>query len=342
MASTITSPHWLPGGHLQTIVPLLRKGVTPPYRRERIETADGDFVDFDWLSSGSDTTPLVVLFHGLEGSSRSHYARSLMRAVQTLGWRGVVPHFRGCSGEPNRLLRAYHSGDSDEIDWMLRLLRTRAGSAPLFASGVSLGGNALLKWLGEQAQHATNIVDAAVSVCAPLDLAISGHALGSGFNILYTRHFLKTLVRKAEHKHLRHPGEFDIARARTSRTLHAFDDAFTAPVHGYSGADDYWQRASSKPWLARIQVPTLIINPRNDPFVPASAWPLPSELPSAVSFECPPGGGHVGFLTGNPPGKLNWLPDRILAHFRAQPHVAYPEESFPVLITLESKRSFLR
>lgn len=341
MPSSPTSPPWLPGGHLQTILPLLRRGKMPPYRRERIETADGDFVDFDWVNAGSKASPLVVLFHGLEGSSRSHYARSLMGAVLTLGWRGVVPHFRGCSGEPNRLLRAYHSGDSDEIDWILRLLRHRTGSTPLFAAGVSLGGNALLKWLGEHANSATTIVDAAVSVCAPLDLTISGHALGQGFNILYSRHFLKTLVRKAEYKHVRHPGEFDIARARSATTLHAFDDAFTAPVHGFDGADDYWRRASSKPWLANIRVPTLIINPENDPFVPASAWPLPIECSNAVSFECPPGGGHAGFLTGTPPGNLNWLPTRILAHFRAQPCDADRRAPDPVL-TLESEHSFLR
>lgn len=341
MPSNPTSPPWLPGAHLQTILPLLRRGEMPQYRRERIETADGDFVDFDWLNTGSQTSPLVVLFHGLEGSSHSHYARSLMGAVAALGWRGVVPHFRGCSGEPNRLLRAYHSGDSDEIDWMLRLLRQRSGSAPLFASGVSLGGNALLKWLGEQARNATEVVDAAVSVCAPLDLTISGHALSRGFNLLYTRHFLKTLVRKAEYKHRQYPGAFDIARARRATTLHAFDDAFTAPVHGYDGADDYWLSASSKPWLADIQVPTLLINPENDPFVPASAWPLPSDLSNAVYFECPPGGGHAGFLTGKPPGKLTWLPDRILAHLSAHLPAANLRMAYP-MVTLESRRSFLR
>lgn len=336
-----TSPSWLPGGHLQTLVPLLRKGLTPSYRRERVETTDGDFVDFDWLSSGSEHTPLVVLFHGLEGSSRSHYARSLMRAVSALGWRGVVPHFRGCSGEPNRLLRAYHSGDSDEIDWMLNFLRQRAGPAALFAAGVSLGGNALLKWLGERGERASSVVDAAVSVCAPLDLTISGHALGRGFNLVYTRHFLKTLIRKAEYKHLQHPGAFDIERARNAMTLHAFDDAFTAPVHGYQGADDYWLRASSKPWLAEIRVPTLLINPENDPFVPASAWPQPAELSHAVRLECPPGGGHAGFLTGNPPGNLGWLPARILGHFWNQASAANPTMAYHVA-TLESRQPFLR
>lgn len=341
MATTATLPPWLPGGHLQTIVPLLRKGAMPPYRRERIETPDGDFVDLDWLATGPDDAPLVVLFHGLEGSSRSHYARSLMRALQAAGWRGVVPHFRGCSGEPNRLLRAYHSGDSDEIDWMLHHLRRRAGAAPLFAAGVSLGGNALLKWLGERADTATTIVDAAISVCAPLDLAIAGHALGRGFNKLYTRHFLKTLVRKAEYKHLRHPGRFDIERARRATTLHAFDDAYTAPVHGFAGADDYWHKASSKPWLAEIRVPTLILNPANDPFVPPAAWPQATELADAVRFECPPGGGHAGFLTGSPPGNLDWLPARILGHFGDRLGEAHRRLSYPG-VTLESRHAFLR
>lgn len=336
-----TSPAWLPGGHLQTILPLLRGGDLPPYSRERIETTDGDFIDCDWVNADAHTRPLVVLFHGLEGSSHSHYARSLMNTVHALGWRGVVPHFRGCSGEPNRLLRAYHSGDSDEINWILRLLRQRAGSAPLFASGISLGGNALLKWLGEQTESALQIIDAAAAVCAPLDLNLSGHALGLGVNRVYTRHFLQTLIRKAEYKHNRYPGAFDIARARSATTLHAFDDAFTAPVHGYLGVDDYWLRASCKPLLVDIRVPTLIINPANDPFVPAAAWPLPHELPNEVRFECPIGGGHAGFLTGLPPGHLNWLPARMLAHFNAQPTRARSSRVVPVA-ALEERRSFLR
>ncbi len=311
------SPWWLPGGHAQTIYPLSRKGTVPAYRRERIDTPDGDFLDFDWLSEASADAPLVVLLHGLEGSSRSHYARSLMHAVRSLGWRGVVPHFRGCSGEPNRLARAYHSGDSPEIDWILRFLATRTGQAPLFAVGVSLGGNALLKWLGEHEAGCRNVIAAAAAVCPPLDLAISGRALGCGFNRAYTRHFLVTLKRKALEKSDRHPGLFDPQRIRSARSLYDFDDVYTGPVHGFAGVEDYWIRASSKPWLRSIRTPTLLVSAANDPFVPAAALPGPRELSPDVTFECTATGGHVGFLRGPWPGHIGWLPQRLLAHFEA-------------------------
>jgi hypothetical protein len=313
-AADFAAPWWLPGGHAQTIWPLARSGPLPAYRRERLDTPDGDFIDLDWLPAAPDA-PLLVLFHGLEGSSASHYARSLMRAARAHGWRGVVAHFRGCSGEPNRLARAYHSGDSAEIDWVLRQLAPRAGAAPLFAAGVSLGGNALLKWLGEREHDAMAVVAGAAAVCPPLDLAICGHALGRGFNRLYTHRFLITLKRKALAKLARDPDLFDAARVRAASTLYAFDDAYTGPVHGFSGADDYWRRASSKPWLAAIRVPTLLLCAANDPFVPSAALPAADALSAQVQFECPRGGGHVGFLGGRCPGHLDWLPARLLRHF---------------------------
>lgn len=313
------APWWLPAGHLQTIWPLARKGPLPVYRRERWDTPDGDFVDLDWTPNNREDAPLVVLLHGLEGSSRSHYARAVMRAAAARGWRGVVPHFRGCSGTPNRLARAYHSGDSDEIDWLLRRLQRLAGTAPLFAVGVSLGGNALLKWLGERESAARERVAAAASVCAPLDLTLSGHALGRGFNRLYTLHFLDTLKRKALDKCARYPGRFDAERIRSARTLFDFDDAYTGPAHGFAGAADYWRRASSKPWLQAIRVPTLLLNAANDSFVPPAALPSNAELSPAVRFECPSGGGHVGFLGAPWPGSQDWLADRLLRHFDTSP-----------------------
>lgn len=314
------APWWLPGAHLQTIWPLARKGAAFRYYRERRDTPDGDFIDLDWTSAppaAAGNTPLVVLFHGLEGSSQSHYARALMRAVSAAGWLGVVPHFRGCSGEPNRLARAYHSGDSDEIDWILHDLHQRFAHRPLFAAGVSLGGNALLKWLGERGLAAAERLDGAAAICPPLDLALSGHALAKGFNRLYTRHFLATLKHKALSKAARHPGLCDPQRVSAARSLYEFDDAFTGPVHGFDGASDYWQRASSKPWLRHIRVPTLLLCAANDPFVPGAALPTAGDLPDSVRFECTAGGGHVGFLTAPWPGRLDWLPQRLLAHFHA-------------------------
>ncbi|MDI3490728.1 MAG: uncharacterized protein PWP11_2005 [Thauera sp.] len=309
------SPWWLPGGHLQTIWPVARKGPLPHYRRERWDTPDGDFIELDWLQAGEPRAPLVVLFHGLEGSSRSHYARTLMNAVTARGWNGVVVHFRGCAGSPNRFARAYHSGDSDEIDWILRRLLVTANGAALFVTGVSLGGNALLKWLGEREHEAASLVTAAASVCAPLDLSISGAALGRGFNLVYARHFLATLKHKALAKCGDHPGRFDAPRIAQARTLETFDDAYTAPAHGFAGVGDYWRRASARPWLSAIRCPTLVLNAANDPFVPADALPDPHALPATVTFEYPRGGGHVGFLGGNWPGVQDWLGQRLLAHF---------------------------
>jgi uncharacterized protein len=256
--------------------------------------------------------PLVVLFHGLEGGSRSHYALALMAALQDSGWRGVVIHFRGCSGEPNRLQRAYHSGDAQEIDWILRRFRAQNSDTPFYAVGVSLGGNALLKWLGESGAAATRVIDAAVAISAPLDLMVSGGALGGGFNLIYANNFLRTLKAKSLAKLQRFPGLYDANAVRASRTLRAFDNVVTAPLHGYRDTDDYWTRASSKPLLKDIAVPTLLINARNDPFLPARALPRAQEVSAAVTLEQPQEGGHVGFTGGAFPGNFDWLPRRIL------------------------------
>jgi uncharacterized protein len=267
-------------------------------------------------SSLGANAPLVVLFHGLEGSSRSQYALNLMAAVRERGMRGVVVHFRGCSGEPNRLARAYHSGDAQEIDWILRRLQAQNAAALLYAVGVSLGGNALLKWLGETGASATEVVDRAAAVSAPVDLMVAGNALGEGFNLIYTWNFLATLKRKALAKHSMYPCLFDAARVGAASTLREFDDLVTAPLHGFSNTDDYWTRASSKPGLRNVRVPTLVINARNDPFLPAAALPGPGDVSPAVTLEQPEEGGHVGFVSGTFPGNLGWLARRLLEFFR--------------------------
>lgn len=305
------APAWLPGGHLQTIYPatcIARPAVT--YRRERWHSLDGDFIDVDFVD-GQPGRPLVVLFHGLEGSSNSHYARSLMAALQARGWSGAVPHFRGCSGEANLAPRFYHSGDAAEVDWVVRTLRARHGGT-LYAAGVSLGGNALLRWLGESG-HGAEIVDAACAVSAPLDLARGGEALSSGFNMLYTRMFLQTLKPKCLAKLEQFPGLFDRAALLRARDLYAFDNVVTAPLHGYRDTDDYWHRASARHVLDAITVPTLVLNARNDPFLPGAH--LPTTASKAVTLEYPAQGGHVGFPVGPLPGRIDWLPTRILAFF---------------------------
>jgi len=311
------APKWLPGGHLQTIYPLLIKPRALRYRRERWETPDGDFIDLDWNDAGAagDAAPLLVLFHGLEGDSNSHYALSLMHHLAAAGWRGVVPHFRGCSGEPNRLPRAYHSGDSAEIDWILRRLKNDHPQRSLYAVGVSLGGNVLLKWLGERGSDATHLIKGAAAVSAPLDLSACGHQLGRGFNRVYSRHFLSTLKPTAAAMLERFPGLFDACRLRAAATVYDFDDIVTGPLHGFTGADDYWRRASSKPWLAAIALPTLVLNAQNDPFMPAQVLPRADQVGAQVRLEFPHEGGHVGFVSGSLPGNLDWLPQRLLHFF---------------------------
>lgn len=287
------------------------------YRRERWDTPDGDFIDVDFAlpEPVRAASPLLVLFHGLEGDSQSHYSRSLMRDAADRGWRGIVVHFRGCSGEPNRLPRAYHSGDSDEGDWVLRRVHDRWAQAPLYTVGISLGGNMLAKWLGERAEDA-QFVTAAASVGSPLDLAAGGAALARGFNRVYTQMFLATLKPKALAKAERFPGVVDVERLRASRNLYEFDNEYTAPVHGFRNTDDYWNRASGKPWLHGVRVPHLVLNALNDPFVPAASLPRADQVSSYVRLEQPAGGGHIGFVRGALPGRLDFLPQRLHEFFR--------------------------
>lgn len=306
------APAWLPGGHLQTIFPATF--VAKPkvaYRRERWQTSDGDFIDVDFVD-GKPGQPFIVLFHGLEGSSHSHYARALMAHIAQLGWSGAVPHFRGCSGELNHAPRFYHSGDAQEVDWIIRrLVSERQSLAPskFFAAGVSLGGNALLRWLGES-QHGAEIVDAACAISAPLDLAGGGAALSRGLNMLYTRVFLQTLKPKCLQKLKQFPGLFDRDAMLRARNLYEFDNIVTAPLHGYRDTDDYWDRASAKHVLTDITVPTLVLNAQNDPFLPAHH--LPRAASRHVTLDYPAHGGHVGFAVGGLPGRINWLPQRML------------------------------
>ena len=311
------APWWLPGGHLQTLYTYFC--IRPRrilYRRERWELADGDFIDMDWLD-GPPRAPLLALFHGLEGNSQGFYARALMAGVQAHGWRGVVAHFRGCSGEPNRLPRAYFAGDSAEVGAILARLKSVNGDAGLHAVGVSLGGNALLKWLGEQGERARALLQRAVAVSAPVDLATAGRTLDRGFNRrVYTAHFLRSLKAKSLAKLQRHPGLYDRRAVAGARSLEAFDNLVTAPLHGFRDADDYWRRASSKPGLLRVQVPTLLINARNDPFLPGSALPGPAEVSPSVVLDFPAQGGHAAFPTTPFPGRIGWLPERILEFLR--------------------------
>jgi len=310
------APAWLPGGHLQTIYSSLFIHARPiAYRRERLELPDGDFIDFDQVDGPQDA-PKVVLFHGLEGSADSHYARGLMDTVQARGWQGVVAHFRGCSGEDNRLPRAYFAGDSQDIEHILQHLKSQHREVPLHAVGVSLGGNALLKWLGEQGDAALALVERAAAISAPVDLTAAGLTLDRGFNRrVYTARFLTTLKAKALRKAALFPGLLDAPAIAAATTFREFDTLVTARLHGFRDAEDYWLRVSSKPLLKSIRVPTLVINARNDPFLPAWALPTADEVAPQVTLEQPASGGHVAFPSGPFPGNLSWLPRRLMQYF---------------------------
>jgi predicted alpha/beta-fold hydrolase len=314
----IHAPRWLPGGHAQTIWPKLFSRLQHPehppvFSRERWDTPDGDFVDCDWLREPAHggSGPLLVLFHGLEGSSASHYSQAFASHARKLGWAFAIPHFRGCSGELNRGPRAYHSGDFKEIGWMLAQCQARH-PGPMVAVGVSLGGNALLRWAQESGADATHTVRAVVAVSAPLDLAAAGDAIHQGLNRhIYTRYFLRSMVPKALRKLQQHPGLFDEAAMRRAQSLRDFDNVFTAPVHGFRDAADYYARCSAGPHLDALRVPSLVLNARNDPFVPAQSLPRRVSAGRPVTLWQPAHGGHVGFPSGRWPGTVLDLPHSV-------------------------------
>jgi predicted alpha/beta-fold hydrolase len=318
------TPKWLLGrgalgGNVQTIWPALvckrLDGFRPSFVRERWTTPDADFIDVDWLeplTARAEPTPLLVLFHGLEGSSSSHTVRPFAQVAQQLGWRFAIPHFRGCSGSPNLTQRAYHSGDFEEIGWMLdRFAAVHAG--PRVAVGISLGGNALLRWAQEAGDQAAARVSAIAAVSSPVDLTACGHAVGAGFNRqVYTRMFLNSLRPKALAKLRMNPGLFNREKMMAARDLYAFDNLYTAPVHGFRNTEDYWLRGSAKPHMHRIRIPALVLNARNDPFVPAWSLPRQAEVAKHVTLWQPVRGGHNGFATGPFPGRLLATPQRVL------------------------------
>jgi predicted alpha/beta-fold hydrolase len=322
------APWWLPGGNAQTLWAALASrrhfGPAPVWTRSRWTTPDGDFIDVDQAQHASpDTAPLLVLFHGLEGSSASQYAVAFADFAAANGLAFAVPHFRGCSGELNHAPRAYHSGDFEEIDWILRRFAAEHPGRPLIAAGVSLGGNALMRWAAEMGESAGAIVRAVASVCSPLDLAAGGHAIGRGFNrLVYTRMFLNSMVPKALRKLEQHPGLFDRDALLAARNLFEFDNLFTAPLHGFRDTPDYWSRASAKPVLHQIRVPALALNARNDPFIPAASLPTSGQVGRNVTLWQPLQGGHVGFPVSHGalglPGHVRAMPEAVghwlLAH----------------------------
>ncbi len=297
------SPRWLAGGNLQTLYAKLLQSPPPAYRRELLPDSTGrEQVAYDFIDAANPDAPLVVLFHGLEGGSGSHYAVALMQEVAARGWHGVVAHFRSCGGVPSKAM--YHSGDTPEVAHMLKLLAARYRQ--IYAVGVSLGGNVLAKYLGEQGRLQQNtLVRAAATVSAPLDLPAAGHTLEHGLpRLLYTRYFLSTLMPKVAAQ----PG-------LRIRSLADFDNAYTAPLHGFADKDDYYRRAAAKPFLPDITTPTLLLNAQNDPFLPGRFLPTADEVSDSVYLLQPANGGHVGFVSGSGRGHLRWMPQAVLSFF---------------------------
>ena len=283
------APSWCPGGHLQTVIPA--KFMPRPaieYRREKVELPDGDFMLWDWAvpEPADPSAPVLVHFHGLEGSSRSHYAEALMAACTERGWRGVVAHFRSCGGEMNRLPRAYFAGDSDDCEWVLRTVHERFPDAELRAVGVSLGGNQLAKYLGDRGTDA-GFLTAAVSVGAPLDLVAGSERISKGVNTFYADMFLHTLRQKLELKAKQFPDVIREEDVKACRTMFDFDNTYTGPIHGFRSAMEYWQKCSAKTVLPDVRVPLLLLNAKNDPFLPPWCLPTAGEMSAFVTGDFP-------------------------------------------------------
>jgi len=331
--STFRAPFFLRNGHVQTILPvLLPRRVRAPFIRERLELPDGDFLDLDWLRRGA--TRLAILAHGLEGSSTQQYIRGMASTLAAAGWDALAYNFRGCSGEPNRLPRAYHSGETED----LRTVIARAGRdyGIIALVGFSLGGNVILKYLGEAPPHAA--VHTAAAICAPIDLAACARKLDQHRgNRLYLRRFIVSLVEKIEAKATLFPDIVDSTGARHLRTFEQFDDRYTGPLHGFRDAVDYWTQSSACQFLPHISIPTLLLQPRNDPFLAPEAYPWPeAEANPHLHLEAPDSGGHVGFLDlryGLQPWSERRVVEFLSSHGNASHHDAGPPSKKNVILS---------
>ncbi|MDQ2931461.1 MAG: hydrolase [Gemmatimonadota bacterium] len=298
---------WIPGAHLRTLGGKFMRSRDPGATRvERWETDDDDFLDIHRLDAPPGAPRLLIL-HGLEGSIRSHYAGGLLREAQRRGWAADLLIFRSCGDEPNRALRFYHSGETTDLDFVVRRLIAEDPARPLLMIGVSLGGNVVLKWLGEQGENAPEQLVGAAAVSVPFDLARGSRFLDRGFSRLYQAHFLRSLRRKAIGKSTRYPDALRPEVVGKASTLYEFDDLVTAPVHGFRDANDYYTRSSSLHYLARIRTPTLLLSAHDDPFLPRDvldAVRTIADANSCLDVEFVEQGGHVGFISGSVP----WRP----------------------------------
>jgi uncharacterized protein len=312
--STYRAPLGLRGGHFSTIYPtLFRRAPNLESNRERLELADGDFMDLDWRKAGSER--LAIIGHGLEGDSQAKYIQGMARALQRRGWDTLAWNCRGCSGEPNRLLRSYHSGVSEDLGYVIDHALTH-DYRNISLVGFSLGGNIILKYLGELGESAPSEIKAAVAFSAPCDLTSSSLQLGEWQNRIYMSRFMTGLKEKILIKNQQFPGTLDLDDINTVKTFAEFDDRFTAPLNGFADARDYWKKASSKPYLCNIRIPALLISALNDPFLPPAC--VPREIANSSKhfhLETPKHGGHVGFVSR---GAEYWSETRCCEFFEEE------------------------
>lgn len=320
--SGFEAPFWCRGPHCQTLWPyLFRRHPRPDYRRERLTLPDGDFLDLDWFGPLHGDS-LVVILHGLEGSSASHYVRALSHNLARLDITSVVMHQRGCSGEPNRKARFYHGGETGDFRFVLDTLRAAQPGSRLYAVGYSLGGNILLKWLGEAGRHAG--LDAAAAVSVPFRLDIGARRLERGLSRIYQAYLVHSMKRSVAEKREFMDYPIDPEALSKCRTFEEIDTRLTAPLHGFADARDYYNQSSCRRFLGSISTPTLIVHARDDPFMTPAAIPAAGELSPTTRLELSDRGGHCGFVTGSPWRPAYWLDERIPAFIAGHRHNSQP------------------
>ena len=318
-SSQFKAAWWLRNPHLQTIAAkFFRRNFQCATQQETLELPDGDFIDLAWTKKpqADNTLPIVVILHGLEGSKNSHYAKGILSAIDKNGWIGVLMHFRGCSGRPNRKARSYHSGDTRDISYFSTLLSSRFPASPLSIIGFSLGGNVLTRYLAEQPN---NPYQAASAICAPLHLASCSQRINRGFSRIYQKYLLDMLRNSTKEKlTLKLLNHLDDKQLNNIKTIWEFDDHVTAPVNGFKNAQDYYHQASGRSVLSKINQPFLVIHASDDPFLEHQQIVANNKLPGNITFEVSKRGGHVGFISGKNPFKpIYWLEHRVPEFLKA-------------------------
>lgn len=307
---------WARNNHIQTLYPVFfPKKLNLTLNRENLELPDGDFIQIDWTENKEEKKPIIILLHGLEGSSSSTYIQRLMKKATENNYRAVCMHFRGCGGVPNKFERAYHAGETEDLNYFIHYVTEKLGnSQKIFIAGFSLGGNVLLKWLGENPSN--KIIHSAVAASVPFELANSADTMNKGFSKIYQWWLLKSLKDSFLKKSNSIGVKVDKAEIERLKNFWEFDDKVTAKIHGFQNVNEYYSKSSSRQFLQKITTPTLIIHAKDDPFMSPSCIPNKDELSSSILFDLTEKGGHIGFISGSIPFVPKyWLEDRILSFF---------------------------